>query len=180
MPLYRPLESEIRSSWKSFTAKYPQRQRSRVLVGAGGVCNAYFCQIWSRPMEGILKVLCLIQVHPNNAPTTASPVNVPQRRTGTYGLTSGVITPPPAGNLKCPLDDGHIQLTGNGCGTPPQLTIFIKWRMELSTTISHLSLDAAHAQIWVTRLSEQSCSVPTMLWACQCLYRGWTPHTSTN
>ncbi len=161
-------------------AKFPQRQRSRVLVGAGGVCKAYFCQIWSRPMEGILKILCLIQVHPNNAPITASPVNVLRRRTGTYSLTSGIITPQPAGKLKCHLDDGHIQLTGNGCGTPPQLTISIEWRMELSTTISHLSPDAAHAQIWVTRSPGQSRSVPTMLWACRCLYRGQTPHTSTN
>jgi hypothetical protein len=78
------------------------------------------------------------------------------------------------------LDDGHIQLTGNGCGTPPQLTIFIEWRTVLSTTISHLSPDATHAQIWVTHLPGQSRSIPTMLWACRCLYRGRTPHTSTN
>ena len=118
-------------------------------------------------MEGILKALCLNQVHPNNAPTTASPVIVLRRRIGTYGLTSGIIMPPPVGNLKCPLDDGHIQLTGNGCGTPPQLTIFIKWRMKLFTTISHPSPDATHAQIWVRRLPGQSCSVRTMFWACQ-------------
>jgi hypothetical protein len=45
---------------------------------------------------------------------------------------------------------GDIQHTGNGYGTPPQVTTFTELRTELSTTIYHHSTNAARTQVWRT------------------------------
>ena len=52
------------------------------------------------------------------------------------------------GKLKVPIWTHHH--TGNGYGTPPQLTTFTELRTELSTTIYQHSPNVARAQFWRT------------------------------
>ncbi len=140
----------------------PLWQRSKVLVGAGGCCNAFSCHIWPRLMGGTSKVLYSTQAQSNGVPIIVSHESVPQQGIGTRGLPSGIIMQLLAGNSKCHLDDGHIQHTGNGYGTPPQVTTFTELRTELSTTIYHHSPNTAHAQVWRTHSHGKSRLEETM------------------
>jgi hypothetical protein len=125
-------------------------QRSKVLVVAGGCCNAFSCQIWSRLTEGTYKVLYSIQAHSKGGPIIVSHERVLQKGIGTRGLSSGTIMQLLEGNSKFRLDDGHIQHTGNGYGTPPLSTTFTELRTELFTTIYQHSPNVALAQVWHT------------------------------
>ena len=78
-------------------------------------------------------------------PIIVSHESVPQNGIGMCGLTFGIIMQLLAGNSWSCLDNEHIQHTGNGYGTPPQLTTCTELRTELSTTIYHHSLNAARA-----------------------------------
>jgi hypothetical protein len=107
-------------------------------------------------MEGTYKVLYSTQAHSNSGPIFVSHERVLQKGIGTRGLTSGIIMQLLAENSKSHLDDGHIQHTGNGYGTPPQSMTFTELRTELFTTIYQHIPNVARAQVWHTHLHGKS------------------------
>jgi hypothetical protein len=76
-------------SWKLFLKEYSQWQRFRVSIGVEECCSAYSYQFWSQLMGGISQILSLTQGRSKGGQTIASHENVPHKKIGKHGSTSG-------------------------------------------------------------------------------------------